>query len=45
MGEGPEGPGGVKKCLFFPCSEDIKNVHAGGGGVKKCQNSVQVVVE
>ena len=29
----------------FVHAKGIKTVHAGGGGVKKCQNSVHVVVE
>ena len=39
--------GGVKKCLsVFVHAQGIKTVHAeGGGGGKKWQNSVHVVVE
>ena len=35
---------GVKKVCIYPRSEYQKTVHA-GGGVKKWQNSVHVVVE
>ena len=31
--------------MCFCDAQDIKTVHAGGGGVKKWQNSVHVVVE
>ena len=30
---------------FFVHAQGIKTVHAGGGGAKKCQSSVHVVVE
>ena len=36
--------GGVKKSVFVQ-AQGIKTVHAGGGGVKKWQNYVHVVVE
>ena len=36
---------GVKKCLVFVHAQAIKTVHAGGGWVKKWQNSVHIVVE
>ena len=39
-----EGGGGQKMSIFVH-AEGIKTVHAGGGGVKKWQNYVQVVVE
>ena len=36
--------GGGQKMSVFVHAQGIKTVHA-GGGVKKCQNSVHVVVE
>ena len=38
------GGGGGQKMSVFVHAQGIKTVHA-GGGVKKCQNSVHVVVE
>ena len=41
-----EGGEGVKKCLFFSTLMIKKlSMQGGGGGVKKYQNSVHVVVE
>ena len=37
--------GGGQKMSAFVHTQVIKTVHAGGGGVKKWQNSVHVVVE
>ena len=34
-----------QKISVFVHAQGIKTVHAGGGGVKKLQNSVHVVVE
>ena len=36
---------GVQKMSVFVHDQGIKTVHAGGGGDKKWQNSVHVVVE
>ena len=38
-----EGVGGRKMSVFVH-TQSLKTVHAGGGGVKKWQNSVHVVV-
>ena len=37
--------GGGQKMTVFVHAQGIKTVHAGGGGGKKWQNSVHVVVE
>ena len=37
--------GGGQKMSVFVLAQGIKTVHAGGGGVKKWQNSVHIVVE
>ena len=40
-----EGRGRLTKMFVFVHTQGIKTVHAEGGGVKKRQNSVHVVVE
>ena len=37
--------GGGQKMSVFVQAQGIKTVHAGKGGVKKCQNSFHVVAE